>query len=134
MTHLKAKLVKSLVDFFGHDFRRIEHALDVLAESERLAAGRPACDREILMAAALLHDVGIRDAERALGYNDGPSQEKYGPPAAGAILRAIGFPEDKAEKVREIIGNHHSPPRFDYEELAVLREADGIVNRREASG
>jgi hypothetical protein len=30
-----------------------------------------------------------------------------------------------------VIGNHHSPSRYDYPELVVLKEADRIVNRDE---
>ena len=34
-------------------------------------------------------------------------------------------------KVCEIIGNHHSPSRYDYVELEILKEADRIVNKLE---
>jgi len=34
--------------------------------------------------------------------------------------------------VKEIVGNHHSPSRYDYPELEVLKEADRIVNREES--
>jgi hypothetical protein len=47
------------------------------------------------------------------------------------LLSGIGFPQDKLQKVVEIVGNHHSPSRFDYPELAILKEADRIVNRQE---
>ncbi len=91
-------------------------------------------DEEVITACALLHDVGIKTSEAELGYNDGKTQEKYGPPAAETLLRRIGFPDDKIPKVREIIGNHHSPSRFDYMELKILKEADQIVNKRESAG
>jgi acetyl esterase len=35
--------------------------------------------------------------------------------------------------VKDIIGNHHSPSRYGYPELALLKEADRIVNRDEAA-
>ncbi len=44
---------------------------------------------------------------------------------------AIDNPLDKIAIVKNIIGNHHSPSRYDYPELAVLKEADSIVNRDE---
>jgi len=132
--YLKGRLVVALVTFFGDDLRRITHALDVLYESELLlAADEAGCDRDIVLAAALLHDVGIKPSEQELGYNNGPSQEKYGPPVAREILGGIGFPADKLETVCDIIGNHHSPSRFPYPELELLKAADRIVNRRDAA-
>jgi hypothetical protein len=64
-----------------------------------------------------------------LGYNNGKTQEEYGPPVAEGLLRDMGFPPDKIVKVCEIISNHHSRSRYDYVELRILKEADRIVNR-----
>ena len=134
MNFPRAKIVRALVDFFGLDDRRIEHAFKVLFHSEQLLEGRSDCDPEVVIACALLHDVGIRIAEEKHGRNDGPMQEEYGPPAAEGILRAVGFPEEKIGKVKDIIGNHHSASRFPYPELELLKKADLIVNRAEANG
>ncbi|MHB0914979.1 MAG: HD domain-containing protein [Thermoleophilia bacterium] len=127
----RAKITRLLVDYFSGDDRRIEHALRVLHHADNIIAGRDDCDADIVVAAALLHDVGIKVAEELLGYNDGRTQEEHGPPAAGKLLEEIGFPPGKTAVVKEIIGNHHSRSRFDYPELAVLKEADRIVNRDE---
>ena len=88
-------------------------------------------DYDVLIASALLHDVGIKRSEEILGYNNGKTQEAYGPPVAGELLRSIGFPPDKIARVSEIIGNHHSPSRYDYVELKILKEADRTVNKME---
>lgn len=133
MHYCKARITEALIHFFDKDYRRIDHALSVLKHAERIAETKSGVDSELLVAAALLHDVGIKPAEKLHGYNDGPLQEQYGPPEAQRLLSAIGFPEDKIVKVMEIIGNHHSRSRYDYIELAVLKEADAIVNRAEES-
>ena len=129
MKHLRTKLVRALVEYFGPDDRRIEHALQVLHHAEILIADHPACDQEIMIACALLHDVGIKVSEAKHGYNNGRTQEKYGPAVAETLLTAIGFPREKIEVVKNIIGNHHSPARYEYPELTVLKAADQIVNR-----
>lgn len=134
MDDLLGRLVIELTAHFQPDARRIQHAVRVLHESLRLLEDRDDCDRAVLLAAALLHDVGIKPAEAKHGCNNGPLQEEYGPPVAAAILRRIDFPAGSRQRVLDIIGNHHSAPRFTYPELALLREADGIVNRREAAG
>jgi putative nucleotidyltransferase with HDIG domain len=133
MNYLKGRIVKLLVDFFEDDFRRIEHALAVLKEAEALLENRSDCDGDVMLAAALLHDVGIKPSERELGYNDGKTQERYGPPVVRELLEKIDFPPSSIQKVAEMVGNHHSPSCYDYPELQVLKEADRIVNRRENS-
>ncbi len=131
MKYLRAQLVRLLVEYYDSDHRRIEHALRVLHHAERIMDDYPGCDAEIVIASALLHDVGIKISEEKHGYNDGKTQEEYGPPIAGNLLDSIGFPSNKTETVKNIIGNHHSPSRYRYPELAVLKEADQIVNGKE---
>lgn len=129
MDYCKGKITALLVEFFGNDFRRITHALEVMKHAERLAESRQDCDDEVLIAAALLHDIGIKPSEAELGYNDGKTQEKYGPPLAQQLLTSIDFSQEKIDRVCNIVGNHHSPSRYDYPELEILKEADRIVNR-----
>jgi HD superfamily phosphodiesterase len=131
MDHCKGKIVTLLVGHFGKDFRRINHALEVLKYAEPIMESTPNCDYDIVIASALLHDVGIKPSEEKLGYNNGKTQEEYGPPVAEALLKKIDFPCEKITKVCEIIGNHHSPSRFDYPELTVLKQADRTVNKIE---
>ena len=132
MEYCKGRLTKLLVDFFDNDFRRINHALEVMRCAEILMENAPGADHDILLASALLHDVGIKPSEEKLGYNNGKTQEEYGPPVAEALLRSIGFDAEKILVVCEIIGNHHSASRYDYPELEILKEADRIVNKKEA--
>jgi len=134
MPYLKGQLIKLLADFFENDYRRIQHAVNVLRQAENLMENAPACDGDVVLAAALLHDVGIKPSERELGYNNGKTQEQYGPPIVRELLTGIGFPSEKVQKVVDIVGNHHSPSRFDYPELVILKEADRRVNRLEERG
>jgi HD superfamily phosphodiesterase len=129
MEYLKAKIIKLMIEFFEEDYRRITHALDVLEQAENILKTKTGYDEDIVIACSLLHDVGIKQSEKELGYNNGKTQERFGPPAAEEILRKIDFPEEKTGKVKEIIGNHHSPSRVDWIELQILKEADKIVNR-----
>ena len=132
MRYIKTEVLKLLISFFGEDSRRIEHALCVMKHAEDIARSYTHWDYDVLIAAALLHDVGIKPSEEQFGYNNGHTQEEYGPAAAGRLLREIQFPEDKIEKVCAIIGNHHSVSRYDYSELAILKKADALVNRKES--
>ena len=132
MEYLKAKITRLMIDYFATDDRRIEHALNVLFQTEHLIAEETIpCDQEIVIAAALLHDVGIKISEEKLGYNNGKTQEEYGPPVADKLLESIGYPMAKITIVKKIIANHHSPSQHDYPELDILKRADRIVNRNE---
>ena len=131
MDYFKTRVTKLLVEYFGNDSRRISHALEVLKHSELIMENFQCCDYEILVASALLHDIGIKQSEEKLGYNNGKTQEEYGPPIAEKLLNSISFSQSKTIKVCEIIANHHSPLRHDYIELKILKEADRIVNKLE---
>jgi HD superfamily phosphodiesterase len=134
MDYVKGKITKLMVDYFGNDFRRISHALEVMKHAERIMENTEGCDLEVLIASALLHDIGIKPSEDLLGYNNGKTQEQYGPPVAERLLKSIDLDAMKIRKVCEIIGNHHSPSRYDYVELKILKEADMMVNRLESDG
>lgn len=131
MDYFKGRVVKLMVDYFETDFRRITHALEVLGHAEIIMGNGEDCDYEVLAASAILHDIGIKQSEEALGYNNGKTQEEYGPPVAEKLLKSINFSPEKTRKVCQIIGNHHSSSRYDYVELKILKEADRIVNRIE---
>ncbi len=129
--YLRATLLQVLTEYFSPQKRQVEHAVRVLQHAERIMDERRDCDSEIVIASAILHDIGIKISEELHGYNNGRTQEEYGPPVAEEILNAIGFPDEKTEIVKNIIANHHSRPRHDYPELFVLKKADAIVNREE---
>lgn len=131
MIYLKAKICKALINYFDDDERRIEHALHVLKKAEQIAENKYGWDYDILIAVSLLHDIGIKKSESLLGYNNGRTQEEYGPTEAKKILQEIDFPVTKIQKVCEIIGNHHSPSNHDYIELKILKAADASVNKAE---
>lgn len=87
---------------FGTDAERIEHALKVLDFAETILAREPAC-REVVVAAAILHDIGMHEAERKHGSTAGRSQEVEGPPIARGIMERLGFAEDVIDHVCRII-------------------------------
>lgn len=127
MDYLKAKLVRALLAHFDTDNRRIEHALRVMAWAEEILRCEPA-DREIVLAVALLHDVGITEAMKRHGVSSGRLQEKYGPDIAAEMLVAIGFPAEKIDAVRKIISKHHTRHGVDNAEFRVLWDSDLLVN------
>lgn len=127
MEYLKTKLIKALINHFGDDDRRIDHALTVTMWAERILEAEGG-DADVVLAIGLLHDVGIKEAEAIHGYNTGSMQEQYGPPVARAIMEAVGMPEDIIAEACEIIGAHHTPSGVPSRNFPILWDADMIVN------
>jgi len=112
---------------FGEDQKRIDHALSVLSFAEQILSDEPG-DREVVVAAALLHDIGIHEAERKYGSSAGRYQEIEGPPIAGGILDSLGAAPALVSEVCDIVGHHHSPRREETTNFKILYDADTIVN------
>ncbi len=131
--YLKAKLVKALVDHFGNDDRRIDHALEVTNWAERIGESEGG-DPEVVLAVGLLHDVGIKEAEKRHGYNNGKLQEQYGPTIVRQILESIGLPEDTIAESCAIVGAHHTSDGVPGPNFPILWDADMIVNLHDELG
>jgi len=126
MTFEKA-LVKEMKEIFGDDIKRIEHALNV-TQYARLLLDEERGNPEVVIPAAILHDIGIPEAERKYGSSAGPYQEREGPPIARKVLEKLGCAERILEEVLSIIAHHHSPGKIDTSNFKILYDADWLVN------
>jgi HD domain len=117
----------AMKNYFGADKRRIDHALRVTAYAGQLLE-HEAGDRELVLATALLHDIGIREAERKHGSAAGNLQEVEGPPVARAILTSLGYSEPFIAEACTIIAAHHSPGEVETANFRVIWDADWLVN------
>jgi len=121
------RIQAAMEEYFGDDSRRIEHALRVTAFACELMETEPA-NPDLVVATALLHDIGIREAERKHGSSAGNLQEIEGPPVAREILSRLGFSEPFINEVCEIIASHHSPGELDTDNFRIIWDADWLVN------
>lgn len=121
------KLIDEMKTIFGSDQKRIRHALTVLDYAERIQAaegGNPLT----VKAAAILHDIGIHQAEKKYGSAQGHYQEIEGPPIAREILKKHNLPADVTEHICKIIANHHSGKNIDTLEFRIIWDADWLTN------
>jgi putative nucleotidyltransferase with HDIG domain len=123
----KADITAEMRKLFGDDEKRINHALSVLSYAEEIMREEP-CDPPVVVAAALLHDIGIHEAERKHNSNAGRYQEIEGPPIAEEILKSLGANAELTEEVCDIVGHHHSPRKQETSNFKILYDADTIVN------
>ncbi len=123
-------VITKMIETFANDLTRINHALKVfgfassIAESEGLDHEA----MEIVRISAILHDIGIKECERKYSTSSWACQEKEGPPFAGKILAELGIKEELIERVKFIIGNHHTYENIDGIDFQIIVEADFAVN------
>ncbi len=120
-------LIARMISIFGSDENRINHALRVLSYAEQILqaeGGEPL----IVQAAAILHDIGIGQAQRKHGSSAGRYQEIEGPPIAREILQDLDLDPECIDHVCRIIANHHSGREIDTLEFRIIWDADWIVN------
>jgi len=115
---MREKLIEEMKNVFGDDQKRIEHALAVLDYAERIQNVEGG-DPLIVRAAAILHDIGIHEAESKYGSSAGRYQE---------ILKKYDISAEAIEHICRIIANHHSAKDIDTTEFRILWDADRLVN------
>lgn len=125
--YMKQKLIKEIQEYFGSDIKRINHALKVLNSAEALLKNKKA-DSNIVTAASILHDVGIKIAEEKYGSSAGCYQEKEGPAVARRILEKLNFNERDIKEICDIIAHHHSPGKIKSKNFDIVYKADCMVN------
>ncbi len=127
----KDRALESMKAFYGDDADRIDHTLRVLDFTERICEGEGVTDpfqREVIVMAAIFHDVGIPVALRKHGTAAGPFQEREGEPVARRLLIEIGTRPDVLERVCHIIGHHHTREAVDGLDFQIFWESDALVN------
>jgi endogenous inhibitor of DNA gyrase (YacG/DUF329 family) len=127
LTIVRQKLIDEMKKVFGPDQKRIDHALAVLGYAEQIQAVEGG-DPLVVKAAAILHDIGIHEAERKHGSPAGKYQEIEGPPIAEEILKRHDIPGETIEHISKIIANHHSARDIDTIEFRIVWDADWLVN------
>jgi len=124
---MRERIINEMKGVFGDDQRRIEHALKVLDYAETILRSEPGSEL-VVIATAILHDIGIREAERKHNSSAAHLQEIEGPPVAREILERLGLDADDIDHVCRIIGSHHSAGDIDTPEFRIIWDSDWLVN------
>ena len=126
-SYMRDRLIYEMKKVFGEDQKRIDHALAVLCFAEKIQA-QEGGDPLIVRASAILHDIGIHEAERKHDSTAGKYQEIEGPPIAKEILKRYNLDVEAIEHICKIIANHHTLNDFDSTEFRIILDADWLVN------
>jgi len=94
----------------------VEHTVGVASLVQTLATWHPRLDADLLLAAALVHDIGHARAFR-LGATFEPTDEgrlighlAIGHEIVGDAARSAGLPASRRAELLHVIGWHHGPP------------------------
>ena len=125
-----AALCRAMIAYFQGDTRRIQHFLKVHALAKCIGEreGLSAKALHTLEAAALTHDIAIRDCEREFGHCTGKMQEEFGPAKAVGLLLPREEARETAERVGVLVACHHTYTEDADPVYRALIEADFLVN------
>ena len=124
------KILNLMIKYNSPDVRRINHTIKVYFFAVNIAE-EEACDIDTfntIAYAAILHDIGIHEAEEKYGSSAGKFQEIEGPSVAKELLKDIELKEEIKNRIFYLIGNHHTYDKIDGIDFQILVEADFLVN------
>jgi len=120
----------AMLEYMQGDARRIQHFTKVHAFARLIGLQEklPAATLFILESTALVHDIGIRNAEKKYGMNNGKLQEQEGPAEAEKLLVALDYKDQEIERIKYLIAHHHTYGNIVGADYQILVEADFLVN------
>lgn len=127
------KLMLKTIEYFSGDPKRINHFVKVfnyaklIGENENLNEFQTAA----LQLSAIVHDCGIKISEEKYNSSAGKYQELEGPAAAEELLSDLGLDGVLVERIKYLVGHHHTYNMVDGPDYQILLEADFIVNAYE---
>ena len=130
MADVTSLVAAKMIQYFGQDIRRINHALKVFSFAGLISGFEELLAEQltVLDIASLLHDIGIKEAEKQYQSSAGPYQELLGPDIARDLLQDLNLSENVMGRITYLIGHHHTYHKIDRLDFQILVEADFLVN------
>jgi HD superfamily phosphodiesterase len=123
-------LILEMINFDADDPELIQHFIKVHEFSKLIGTMESISPNsmEILEAAAIVHDIGIKVSMEKYGKCNGKLQEQEGPIYAEELLNKLGFEHGVIERVSYLVAHHHTYSNIDEIDYQILVEADFLVN------
>lgn len=134
MTDKIAAVMDEMIRYYTGNTHQIMHHIKVHCLSALIARQENVEEETglVIEAAALLHDIGVRDAKAQYGENFRPYHEAISAAEAERILRGLdGWTEEQITAVAHICGNHHHYQKIDSLAFRIVVEGDLLVNLQE---
>ncbi len=127
---LKDRVAIQMKRYYGRDFKRIAHATKSARYAEQIVkeeGGMPA----VILSAAYLRGIGIKEAEEKHPDNPEKHQVEEGLPVATRILKNLDAKEELIEQVCDIISKIGKDGEKDDINVRILHDAELIVTIEE---
>lgn len=123
-------ILSTVIDYNGTDRRRVNHLIKVTGFAQDLAYDEKISEDErfTLVAAAMMHDIGIHEAEKLYGSADPVYQEELGPDIIRELLEPSDLGIFEIEAICILVRTHHRYGSLDNVMHQLLVEADYLVN------
>ncbi len=123
-------MLNRMIAYNAGDPVRIQHAVKVFAFAQNIARNEQCAEDLvfILSMAAILHDIGIHNAEEKYHSSAGNYQEREGPPVAEKLMEDLPMEKSVKDRILYLIGNHHTYTNINGIDYQILIEADFLVN------
>lgn len=116
---------------FNDDLHMIDHTQKVFDYTQQIAEDQPGLtseEKRLIAIIAIMHDIGILEAEKKYRSRSGKYQHIEGPPVVRKIMSKAEESLSAIERVAYIVGNHHHFSKADKIDFQILIEADMLVN------
>jgi HD superfamily phosphodiesterase len=127
---LKDRVAIEMKRYFKKDFKRIGHASRVARHAERIGKQEKG-NLAVVLTAAYLHDIGMKESEHKLQSIAAAYHEEEGPPAAAGILQRLGAKQELTDEVCDILAHQHHPRQEETVNFKCVYDADLIATLEE---
>lgn len=123
-------ILYKMIEYFSDDVKRINHSIKVNSFARNIGISENVNNDElfILEVSSILHDIGIKEAEKIYNSSSGKYQEMLGPDIAKKILLEFNININILDRIFYLIGNHHSYDKIEGIDYQILIESDFLVN------
>ena len=125
-----SQIINKMIVFSEGNIHDIDHFIRVwtyaktIAELEQLDSET----QYILEVAAITHDIACPLCREKYGNTNGKYQEEEGVPMVEAFLNDAGMSVYQMERIKFLVGHHHTLSGIDGIDYQILVEADYIAN------
>lgn len=125
-----SNLILEMVNFDAGEPELIQHLIKVYQFAQLIGSMENIShyDMEVLEAAAVVHDIGIKVSMDKYGKSNGKLQEQEGPAFAEQLLNKLEFSQRTIERVSYLVAHHHTYSNIHGVDYQILVEADFLVN------
>ena len=124
-----------MIEYYKDDPEQCQHFAKVHSYARLIAQSEGLSKEELYITetAALVHDIGIKEARRVYASSAGKYQEELGPAIAQKLLEELNENKNVIDRVCFLVSRHHTYTGIDGADYQILVEADFIVNAYEGS-